>query len=61
MALPGHFGAHHAIVCCRVIDHIDFIDHAIATLTEATTERLVPFDAAVAVVVYDRSEARYLV
>jgi transposase len=50
-ALPGHFGAHHAIVCRRVIDHIDFLDQAIAALTVAITERLVPFEAAVAVVV----------
>ena len=50
-ALPGHFGAHHAIVCRQVIDHIDFLDQAIATLTAAITERLVPFEAAVAVVV----------
>jgi transposase len=50
-ALPGHFGAHHAIVCRRVIDHIDFLDQAIAALTAEITERLVPFEAAVAIVV----------
>ena len=26
-ALAGHFGAHHAIVCRQIIDHIDFLDH----------------------------------
>jgi transposase len=50
-ALSGHFGPHHAIVCRQVIDHIDFLDQTIATLTVAITERLVPFEAAVAVVV----------
>jgi transposase len=49
-ALSGHFGAHHAIVCRQIIDHIDFLDQAIASLTTAITERLVPFEAAVAVV-----------
>ena len=47
-ALSGHFGAHHAIVCRQIIDHIDFLDHSIAALTEEVTTRLVPFEAAVA-------------
>jgi transposase len=50
-ALSGHFGAHHAIVCRQIIDHIDFLDQAIASLTTAITERLVPFEAAVAIVI----------
>jgi transposase len=49
-ALDGHFGAHHAIVCRRVIDHIDFLDRSIAELTEEIAARLVPFEAAVALV-----------
>jgi len=49
-ALFGHFGAHHAIVCRQIIDHIDFLDQAITSLTSAITERLIPFEAAVAVV-----------
>ena len=42
-ALSGHFGAHHAVVCRQVIDHIDFLDASIATLTEEVTTRLAPF------------------
>jgi transposase len=46
-ALAGHFGDHHAVVCRKVIDHIDHLDAAIADLTSEITRRLVPFDAAV--------------
>jgi transposase len=49
-ALAGHFGTHHAIVCRQIIDHINFLDCAIAALTEEVTTRLVPFEAAVAIV-----------
>lgn len=49
-ALSGHFGAHHAIVCRQIIDHIDFLDRSIGALTVEVTTRLVPFEAAVAVV-----------
>ncbi len=49
-ALSGHFGAHHAIVCRQIIDHIDFLDRSIATLTEEVTTRLVPFEPAIAIV-----------
>jgi hypothetical protein len=49
-ALSGHFGEHHTVVCRRIIDHIDFLDRSIAALTEEVTTRLVPFEAAVAVV-----------
>ena len=48
-ALSGHFGDHHAVVCRKVIDHIDHIDGAIADLTTEITRRLVPFDAAVTI------------
>lgn len=48
-ALSGHFGAHHAIVCRRIIDHIDFLDQAVASLTEAVTARLAPFEPAVTI------------
>ena len=48
-ALSGHFGAHHAVVCRQIIDHIDFLDHSIAALTEEVTTRLVPFEAAVTI------------
>jgi transposase len=49
-ALCGHFGPHHAIVCRQIIDHIDFLDASIARLTEEVASRLVPFEAAVAVI-----------
>jgi transposase len=49
-ALAGSFGAHHAIVCRRIIDHIDFLDASIAELNAEITARLVPFDAAVRII-----------
>jgi transposase len=49
-ALAGRFGAHHAIVCRQIIDHIDFLDQAIASLTAEIAARLVPFESAVAVI-----------
>ena len=49
-ALDGRFGAHHAFVCRQVIDHIDFLDASIAALTEEIAARLLPFEAAVALV-----------
>jgi len=49
-ALAGNFGAHHAIVCRQIIDHIDFLDLSIAALTEEITTRLVPFEPAVAII-----------
>jgi transposase len=49
-ALAGHFGQHHAVVCRRIIDHIGFLDSSIAALTDEVTTRLVPFEAAVAIV-----------
>jgi transposase len=49
-ALEGSFGSHHAIVCRRIIDHIDFLDQSIAELTTEIAARLVPFDAAVRII-----------
>jgi transposase len=49
-ALAGGFGSHHAVVCRRIIDHIDFLDQAIASLTEEITERLVPFEPVVSII-----------
>jgi transposase len=46
-AFSGRFGSHHALVCRQVIDHIDFLDQSIATLTAEITVRLCPFEAAV--------------
>ncbi len=47
--MAGHFGAHHAVVCRQVIDHIDFLDRSMASLTGEVTARLIPFEAAVAI------------
>ena len=48
-ALAGNFGDHHAVACRRIIDHIDFIDRAIAGLTDALNLRLAPFHAAITI------------
>lgn len=49
-ALPGRFGAHHAIVARQIIAHIDFLDSTIATLNAEIAERVVPFEAAVTLI-----------
>ncbi len=49
-ALAGSFGAHHALVCRRIIDHIDFLDESIAELNAEIAARLVPFEAAVRII-----------
>lgn len=49
-ALAGRFGEHHAIVCRQIISHLDFLDASIAALTAEITARLVPFEAAVAII-----------
>lgn len=46
-AFSGHFGAHHAVLCRQVIDHVDYLDQAIATLSGEIARRLVPFQPAV--------------
>jgi transposase len=48
-AFSGTFGTHHATVCRQVIEHIDFLDRSIATLTADITTRLCPFEAAVTI------------
>ena len=47
-ALESNFGAHHAILCRQVIDHLDFLDASIATLSAEICARLVPFEPQVA-------------
>lgn len=47
VALEGNFGAHHALLCRQIIEHLDFLDASIATLTTEICERLVPFAPAV--------------
>ncbi len=39
----------HAIVCRQIIDHVDFLDRSIGAVTKEITTRLVPFEAAVAI------------
>ena len=43
VALEGNFGHHHALLCRQIIDHLDFLDRSIATITEEICARLVPF------------------
>ncbi|MGD0985729.1 MAG: IS110 family transposase [Acidimicrobiales bacterium] len=38
-ALDGHFGPHHAIAARQILDHVDFLDRTIATLTEQIDQR----------------------
>jgi transposase len=45
--LPGWFGAHHAVLARRILDHIDFLDATIAALDQEVLERLGPFADAV--------------
>ena len=46
-ALEGNFGRHHALLARQIIDHLDFLDRSIATLTADICERLAPFSPAV--------------
>jgi transposase len=43
-ALESNFGAHHAILCRQVIDHLGFLDASIATLSAEICARLLPFE-----------------
>lgn len=49
-ALSGHFGPHHATVCRQLIAHIDFLDISIETLSKEIAGRMLPFEAAVALI-----------
>lgn len=46
-ALVGRFAAHHGAVARVILDHIDFLDAAIARLNEEVAARLGSFRAAV--------------
>ena len=46
-AMPGWFGAHHAVLARRILDHIDFLDDTIAALDQEVLDRLGPFGDAV--------------
>jgi len=43
----GNFGRHHALLCRQIIDHLDFLDRSIATLSADICARLAPFSPAV--------------
>jgi transposase len=49
-ALSGTFTTHHAIVSRQVIDHIDFIERSIATLSTEIASRLAPYDATLTII-----------
>jgi transposase len=42
-ALTGHFGAHHAVVCRRILDHLDFLGESISALTDQIDQRTAAF------------------
>jgi transposase len=46
-ALTVRFGAHHAVLCRQILDHVDHIDRAVAALDAEIDERLIPFEWAV--------------
>jgi transposase len=50
-ALAGRFRDHHATMCRRILDHIDFLDTTIAELDQAIVERCRPFEPAIALLV----------
>jgi transposase len=43
-ALTGHFGPQHAVAARRILDHVDFLDASIATLTEQINTRTEPYE-----------------
>jgi transposase len=38
-AMAGRFGSHHAVVARSILDHLDFLDHTIDTLTTQVVAR----------------------
>ena len=46
-ALVGRFATHHGAVARSILDHVDFLDAAIARLDKEVSDRLAPFRAAV--------------
>ena len=43
-ALEGRFKPVHALLCRQILDHLDFLDSSIASLSDAIEERLVPLE-----------------
>ena len=50
-ALAGRFREHHATMCRRILDHIDFLDTTIVELDQAIVERCRPFEPAITLLV----------
>lgn len=46
-ALAGRFLPGHRVLARQIIEHIDYLDRAIADLTDEITVRLAPFEAAI--------------
>ena len=46
-ALVGRFATHHGAVARSILDHVDFLDAAIARLDKEVSDRLAPFRGAV--------------
>jgi transposase len=42
-ALVGHFRGHHAFLVSQLLAHLDYLDEALATLTERIEELVAPF------------------
>jgi hypothetical protein len=42
-ALAGRFDAHHAVAARRILDHIDFLDATVASLSCEVAARIEPF------------------
>jgi|tagenome__1003787_1003787.scaffolds.fasta_scaffold20713007_1 transposase len=42
-ALEGHFTAHHRVMVTQMLGHIDYLEEAIASLSQEVDERLKPF------------------
>lgn len=42
-ALNGHFGPHHALACRQILDHVDFIDAGVASLSREIATLTEPF------------------
>lgn len=43
-ALEGRFKPVHALLCRQILDHLDFLDSSIASLSSAIEERLAPLE-----------------
>lgn len=50
-ALSGHFGPHHAVTARQILDHVDFLDACIEAVSQQVSQRMVPFAAAVELLV----------